>query len=72
MKINPSKAPSTSNAQTSSEKEFFDALFSDNKIVEKKFHSKLRTVHAVFDLSNNKVYFREITGNGTKYLNKVA
>ena len=70
MKINLSKAPSTSNAQTSSEKEFFDALFSDNKIVEKKFYGKLRTIHAIFDLTNDKVYFREITGNGTKYFKK--
>ena len=70
MKINLSKAPSTVNAQTSSEKEFFDALFSDNVIVEKKFHSKLRTIHAIFDLTNDKVYFREITGNGTKYFKK--
>lgn len=70
MKINPSKAPSTSNAQTSSEKEFFDALFSDNKIVEKKFHGKLHTIHAIFDLTNDRVHFREITGDGTKYFKK--
>lgn len=70
MTLNPTKEPTIDNAKASSEKEFFDALHSDNKIVEKKFHSKLRTVHAVFDLSNNKVYFREITGNGTKYFKK--